>query len=77
MQYGHFDNERREYVIDRVDAPFSFTNYLGRGRLGAVVNQHAGGYLARFSRIHQFRAFQGAVLAERERSRARPADASS
>ena len=36
-----------------------------------------GGYLARFSRIHQFRAFQGAVLAGRERARARPADASS
>ncbi|APT60377.1 hypothetical protein RGI145_23830 (plasmid) [Roseomonas gilardii] len=36
-----------------------------------------GGYLARFSRIHQFRAFQGAVLAERDRSRARPADAPS
>ncbi|PZR07505.1 MAG: hypothetical protein DI532_23470 [Azospirillum brasilense] len=36
-----------------------------------------GGYLERFSRIHQFRAFQGAVLAERERSRARPADAPS
>ena len=30
-----------------------------------------GGYLARFSRTHQFRAFQGAVLAERERFRAR------
>ncbi len=59
MQYGHFDNERREYVIDRVDAPFSFTNYLGRGRLGAVVNQHAGGYLwagsPQYGRVTRFR----------------------
>lgn len=29
MQYGHFDNEKREYVIDRVDLPVSWTNYLG------------------------------------------------
>ena len=29
MQYGHFDNEKREYVIDRVDLPTSWTNYLG------------------------------------------------
>ena len=27
MQYGHFDNEKREYVIDRVDLPVSWTNY--------------------------------------------------
>lgn len=24
MQYGHFDNRRREYVIDRVDVPVSW-----------------------------------------------------
>ena len=36
-----------------------------------------GGYLARFGRLEEFRAFQGAVLAERERSRTRPADAPS
>lgn len=29
MQYGHFDNEAREYVIDRVDLPASWTNYIG------------------------------------------------
>ena len=29
MQYGHFDNENREYVIDRVDLPTSWTNYIG------------------------------------------------
>lgn len=45
MQYGHFDNERREYVIDRVDVPVSWTNYLGVEDLCAVVNHTAGGYL--------------------------------
>ena len=29
MRYGYFDNENREYVIDRVDVPVSWTNYLG------------------------------------------------
>ena len=29
MRYGHFDNEHREYVIERVDLPTSWTNYLG------------------------------------------------
>lgn len=45
MKYGHFDNERREYVIDRVDVPTSWTNYLGVEDLCAVVNHTAGGYL--------------------------------
>lgn len=31
MQYGHFDNKSREYVIDRVDLPVSWTNYIGVG----------------------------------------------
>ena len=44
MRYGTFDDEHREYVIDRVDAPFSMTNYLGTQRMGAVVSQNAGGY---------------------------------
>lgn len=45
MQYGHFDNEKREYVIDRVDLPVSWTNYLGVNDMCAVVNHTAGGYI--------------------------------
>ena len=45
MKYGHFDQEHREYVIDRVDVPVSWTNYLGVEDLCAVVNHTAGGYL--------------------------------
>jgi len=59
MRYGWFDNARREYVIDHVDAPFSFTNYLGTDKLGAVLSQNAGGYLwagsPQFSRVTRFR----------------------
>ena len=60
MQYGHFDDARREYVIDRVDLPASWTNYLGTERMCAVVNHTAGGYLfcgsAEYHRITRFRA---------------------
>ena len=44
MRYGHFDNEHREYVIERVDLPTSWTNYLGVENLAVVVNHTAGGY---------------------------------
>ena len=60
MQYGHFDNEKREYVIDRVDLPTSWTNYLGTEDMCAVLNHTAGGYLfyksAEYHRITRFRA---------------------
>lgn len=44
MQYGHFDNQHREYVIDKVNVPVSWTNYLGTEEMGAVISQNAGGY---------------------------------
>ena len=59
MQYGHFDNEKREYVIDRVDLPVSWTNYLGVNDMCAVVNHTAGGYIfyqsPEYHRITRFR----------------------
>lgn len=60
MQYGYFDNENREYVIEKVDLPTSWTNYLGVRDLCAVVNHTAGGYLfyqsPEYHRITRFRA---------------------
>ena len=59
MEYGHFDNEKREYVIDRVDLPTSWTNYLGVEDMCAVVNHTAGGYCfyksPEYHRITRFR----------------------
>lgn len=59
MQYGHFDNEKREYVIDRVDLPTSWTNYLGVQDMCAVVNHTAGGYMfyktPEYHRVTRFR----------------------
>jgi N,N'-diacetylchitobiose phosphorylase len=59
LQYGHFDNENREYVIDRVDVPVSWTNYLGVKDLCTVISHNAGGYSfyqnAEHRRITRFR----------------------
>ena len=59
MRYGYFDDAAREYVVDRVDVPFSMTNYLGTQRMGAVVSHNAGGYCwldsPQYHRITRFR----------------------
>ena len=59
MQYGHFENDKREYVIDRVDLPVSWTNYIGTGDMLGVFNHTAGGYLiyksSEYHRITRFR----------------------
>ncbi|MCW5951697.1 MAG: hypothetical protein KIT69_05535 [Propionibacteriaceae bacterium] len=44
MRYGHFDDDRLEYVIDRVDVPASWINYLGVEDWCTVISQNAGGY---------------------------------
>ena len=44
MRYGYFDNEKREYVIDRPDTPAPWVNYLGSPAYGAIISNNAGGY---------------------------------
>jgi len=44
MQFGHFDDENKEYVIDRPDTPRSWSNYLGSTEYGAIITNNAGGY---------------------------------
>jgi N,N'-diacetylchitobiose phosphorylase len=59
MRYGSFDNENREYVIERPDIPVSWTNYIGVRDLCAVLSHNAGGYSfyqsAEHHRITRFR----------------------
>lgn len=59
MRYGYFDEKNREYCIDRVDVPVSWTNYIGVEDMCAVVNHTAGGYLfyktPQYHRITRFR----------------------
>jgi N,N'-diacetylchitobiose phosphorylase len=60
MRYGHFDNENREYVVERPDVPVSWTNYLGLRDLCTVISHNAGGYSfyksAEHCRVTRFRA---------------------
>lgn len=44
MEYGHFDDLRKEYVITRPDTPKPWSNYLGDTTYGAIITNHAGGY---------------------------------
>lgn len=44
MQYGYFDDEKREYVITRPDTPAPWANYLGSPEYGAIISNNAGGY---------------------------------
>lgn len=44
MRYGHFDDTKKEYVIERPDTPRSWSNYLGSTRYGAIITNNAGGY---------------------------------
>ncbi|HTR81334.1 MAG TPA: N,N'-diacetylchitobiose phosphorylase [Bacteroidota bacterium] len=59
MQYGFFDDEHHEYVIERPDVPVSWTNYLGVKDLCTVISHNAGGYsfykTAENHRITRFR----------------------
>jgi N,N'-diacetylchitobiose phosphorylase len=59
MRYGHFDEARREYVIERPDVPVSWTNYLGVKDFCTVISHNAGGYSfqrsAEHHRITRFR----------------------
>jgi N,N'-diacetylchitobiose phosphorylase len=59
MKYGHFDDERDEYVVDRPDIPVSWTNYIGVKDMCAILSHNAGGYSfyksAQDHRITRFR----------------------
>jgi cellobiose phosphorylase len=43
-RYGHFDDERREYVITDPRTPFPWINYLGCEDFFALISNTAGGY---------------------------------
>ncbi|WP_045739617.1 GH36-type glycosyl hydrolase domain-containing protein [Actinoplanes rectilineatus] len=59
MRYGHFDDEQREYVIDRPDTPLPWINYLGTESYFGIISNTAGGYSfyrdARLRRLTRYR----------------------
>lgn len=44
MKYGHFDDERREYVIETPRTPRPWINYLGQDRFFGLISNTGGGY---------------------------------
>lgn len=59
MQYGHFDDEHREYVIELPDTPLPWINYLGSESYFGLISNTAGGYSfykdARLRRLTRYR----------------------
>ncbi|MEW6059739.1 MAG: glycosyl transferase [Actinomycetota bacterium] len=59
MQFGHFDDEAREYVITRPDTPLPWINYLGNEDFFGIISNTAGGYSfyrdARLRRLTRYR----------------------
>lgn len=44
MKYGYFDEQNKEYVINRPDTPSPWINYLGLDEYCAMISNTAGGY---------------------------------
>jgi len=59
VQFGYFDDERREYVITRPDTPLPWINYLGCEDFFGIISNTAGGYCfyrdARLRRLTRYR----------------------
>ena len=59
MNYGYFDDEKREYVITRPDTPLPWINYLGCEQYFGIISNTAGGYSfyrdARLRRLTRYR----------------------
>ncbi|MFC4992037.1 GH36-type glycosyl hydrolase domain-containing protein [Rubritalea tangerina] len=59
MQFGHFDDASREYVITRPDTPKPWINYLGSESFFGLISNTGGGYAfyrdAKLRRLTRYR----------------------
>ncbi|MEN0069404.1 MAG: hypothetical protein AAGC63_00200 [Propionicimonas sp.] len=59
MQYGHFDDAAREYVITTPHTPYPWINYLGSQQFFSLLSHLGGGYSfyrdARMRRLTRYR----------------------
>ncbi len=59
MRYGHFDDGRREYVIETPATPQPWINYLGSEAFFSLISNTAGGYCfyrdAKLQRLVRYR----------------------
>ncbi|PWD50900.1 glycosyl transferase [Serinibacter arcticus] len=44
MQFGHFDDDAREYVVTTPHTPYPWINYLGSEQFFSLISHQAGGY---------------------------------
>jgi cellobiose phosphorylase len=58
-RFGHFDDESREYRIERPDTPLPWINYLGSDEFFSLISNTGGGYSffrdARLRRVTRYR----------------------
>lgn len=45
MKFGYFDDQNKEYVIERPDIPHPWINYLGNSKYFGIISNTAVGYL--------------------------------
>ncbi len=59
MQFGHFDDVNKEYVISVPTTPYPWINYLGTDEFFGIISHQAGGYCfyrdARLRRLLRYR----------------------
>ncbi|NOX89628.1 MAG: glycosyl transferase family 36 [Calditrichaeota bacterium] len=52
MQYGHFSDDGKEFIIDNVETPTPWINYLQNGQYFALISNNGGGYSYIKSPLH-------------------------
>ncbi len=59
MKFGHFDDQRKEYVITTPQTPYPWINYLGNESFFGLISNTSGGYCfyrdARLRRLTRYR----------------------
>ena len=59
MKFGHFDDEKKEYVITDKETPLPWINYLGNENFFGIISNTAGGYCfykdAKLRRLTRYR----------------------
>ena len=72
MQYGHFDDTRREYVISTPSTPLPWINYLGSEDFLGMIPDDRSGYTVR----RKFRSTEYIITIRRTGERAMTVDGS-
>ena len=59
MQFGHFDDAKKEYVITSPKTPLPWINYLGSENFFSLISNTCGGYsFYKDAKLHQGRRYR-------------------